>query len=123
MLCKFNYVLLLCPLYGQLWYAQRPRHDDHVISLSPLFNYVLSLCPQLWYAHRPPDDETARSRAYSQSDVQGDSAQETWKLNVGISSNGDIEVGEISLTEMDPEDIRVSEASRVYGGFTLSGVT
>ncbi|CAL1546892.1 unnamed protein product [Lymnaea stagnalis] len=35
------------------------------------------------------------------------------KLNVGISSNGDVEVGEISLTEMDPEDIR-AELKRLY---------
>ena len=48
-----------------------------------------------------------RSRAYSQSDVQENAAPETMKLNVGISSNGDVDVGEISLAEMDPEDIRV----------------
>ena len=30
------------------------------------------------------------------------------KLQVGISSNGDVDVGEINLSEMDPEDIRVS---------------
>jgi ABC-type multidrug transport system fused ATPase/permease subunit len=29
------------------------------------------------------------------------------KLHVGISSNGDVDVGEINLAEMDPEDIRV----------------
>jgi hypothetical protein len=34
-------------------------------------------------------------------------APETLKLNVGISSNGDVDVGEISLADMDPEDIRV----------------
>lgn len=49
-----------------------------------------------------------RSRAYSSSDVQDNTAPETMKLNVGISSNGDVDVGEISLAEMDPEDIRVS---------------
>lgn len=27
---------------------------------------------------------------------------------VGISSNGDVDVGEINLSDMDPEDIRVS---------------
>ena len=63
---------------------------------------------QLWYAHRPPDEDQGRSRAYSQSDVQDSQSPETMKLNVGISSNGDVEVGEISLTEMDPEDIRVN---------------
>ena len=34
-------------------------------------------------------------------------APETMKLNVGISSNGDVDVGEVSLADMDPEDIRV----------------
>lgn len=62
---------------------------------------------QLWYAHRPLDDDHMRNRAYSQSDVQDSIAPETMKLNVGISSNGDVDVGEISLAEMDPEDIRV----------------
>nr|KAG5713631.1 hypothetical protein BaRGS_024679 [Batillaria attramentaria] len=66
----------------------------------------------LWYAHRPPDDDRMRTRAYSQSDVDS-SAPETMKLNVGISSNGDVDVGEISLTEMDPEDIR-AELKRLY---------
>ncbi len=28
-------------------------------------------------------------------------------FQVGISSNGDVDVGEINLTDMDPEDIRV----------------
>ena len=35
-------------------------------------------------------------------------APETMKLNVGISSNGDVDIGEVSLADMDPEDIRVS---------------
>lgn len=56
-----------------------------------------------------------RTRAYSQSDVQDSTAPETMKLNVGISSNGDVDVGEISLTEMDPEDIRVSRGGPSEG--------
>ena len=36
-------------------------------------------------------------------------APETMKLNVGISSNGDVDIGEVSLADMDPEDIRVSK--------------
>ena len=70
--------------------------------------FVFYYLVQLWYAHRPPDDDRMRTRAYSQSDVQDSTAPETMKLNVGISSNGDVDVGEISLTEMDPEEIRVS---------------
>ncbi|KAK6166614.1 hypothetical protein SNE40_023265 [Patella caerulea] len=74
---------------------------------------ILVLGPKLWYAHRPMDDDLMRNRAYSQSDVQDNAAPETMKLNVGISSNGDVDVGEISLTEMDPEDIR-AELKRLY---------
>ena len=33
---------------------------------------------------------------------------ESMKLHVGVNSNGDVDVGEINLSEMDPEDIRVS---------------
>lgn len=40
---------------------------------------------------------------------------ESMKLNVGISSNGDVDVAEISLADMDPEDIRVS--MRIVEGF------
>ena len=39
-------------------------------------------------------------------------APETMKLNVGISSNGDVDVGEVSLADMDPEDIRVRNHCR-----------
>ena len=56
-----------------------------------------------------------RTRAYSQSDVGDSTAPETMKLNVGISSNGDVDVGEISLTEMDPEDIRVGIVTNSVG--------
>ena len=63
---------------------------------------------QLWYAHRPPDDRHIRNRAYSSSEAADTMAPETMKLNVGISSNGDVDVGEVSLADMDPEDIRVS---------------
>ena len=61
---------------------------------------------KLLYAHRPPDDHHIRNRA--PSEATDNMAPETLKLNVGISSNGDVDVGEISLADMDPEDIRVS---------------
>lgn len=87
------------------------RKQNHV--------YVEHNVFQLWYAHRPPDEDHCRSRAYSQSDVQDSSSPETMKLNVGISSNGDVEVGEISLTEMDPEDIRVRVRGKKSYQFNL----
>ena len=62
---------------------------------------------QLWYAHRPPGDDNFRNRAYSTSDVHDTILPESMKLHVGVSSNGDVDVGEINLSEMDPEDIRV----------------
>ena len=62
---------------------------------------------QLWYVHRPPEDEHFRNRAYSSSDVHDTILPESMKLQVGVSSNGDVDVGEINLSEMDPEDIRV----------------
>lgn len=76
---------------------------------------VLLLILQLLYAHRPPDDHHPRNRAYSSSDVQENMSPESMKLNVGISSNGDVDVAEISLADMDPEDIRVS--MRIVEGF------
>ncbi|XP_059140355.1 probable G-protein coupled receptor 158, partial [Physella acuta] len=101
-----------------LWWYK--LHPDHLFlmfflrcQLTVTVVLLIILGPKLWYAHRPPDEDHGRSRAYSQSDVQDSSFPETMKLNVGISSNGDVEVGEISLTEMDPEDIR-AELKRLY---------
>ncbi|XP_071149376.1 metabotropic glycine receptor-like [Mytilus edulis] len=67
--------------------------------------------PKLLYAHRPPEDHHIRNRA--PSEATDNMAPETLKLNVGISSNGDVDVGEISLADMDPEDIR-AELKRLY---------
>ena len=44
-------------------------------------------------------------------------APETMKLNVGISSNGDVDIGEVSLADMDPEDIRVTEFKIFFSFF------
>ncbi|KAL8618809.1 hypothetical protein ACOMHN_000237 [Nucella lapillus] len=95
-------------------------HPDHLFlmyffrcQITVSVNLMILLAPILWYAYRPPDDDRVRARAYSQSDVGDSVAPETMKLNVGISSNGDVDVGEISLTEMDPEDIR-AELKRLY---------
>lgn len=74
---------------------------------------VLVFGPKLWYAHRPPDERQIRNRAYSSSDVPDNMAPEAMKLNVGISSNGDVDVGDVSLADMDPEDIR-AELKRLY---------
>ncbi|KAL5005951.1 hypothetical protein ScPMuIL_017109 [Solemya velum] len=100
------YWLNLHPDYLFLMYFLRCQ-------LTITITLLLLFGPKLWYAHRPPEDYHMRSRAYSSSDVQDNTAPETMKLNVGISSNGDVDVGEISLAEMDPEDIR-AELKRLY---------
>ncbi|XP_069107842.1 metabotropic glycine receptor-like [Argopecten irradians] len=69
--------------------------------------------PKLLYAHRPPENHHLRNRAYSSSDGPDNMGPESMKLNIGVSSNGDVDVGEISLADMDPEDIR-AELKRLY---------
>ncbi|XP_062590312.1 metabotropic glycine receptor-like [Saccostrea cucullata] len=81
--------------------------------LTVTITLLLVFGPKLLYAHRPPDDHHHRNRAYSSSDVQENMSPESMKLNVGISSNGDVDVAEISLADMDPEDIR-AELKRLY---------
>ncbi|GAB1597297.1 probable G-protein coupled receptor 158 [Argonauta hians] len=98
--------LTLDPDYLFLMYFMRCQ-------LTVTVTLILLLGPKLWYVHRPPDEEHIRQRAYSQSDVHDSIAQETMKLNIGISSNGDVDVGEINLADMDPEDIR-AELRRLY---------
>jgi hypothetical protein len=83
-------------------YEKRKQLSTPKVFLKQFFSIL-----QLLYAHRPPDDHHPRNRAYSSSDVQENMSPESMKLNVGISSNGDVDVAEISLADMDPEDIRV----------------
>ena len=66
---------------------------------------------QLWYAHRPPEDDHFRGRAYSTSDVHDSILPESMKLHAGVNSNGDLDAGDVNLSEMDPEDIRVRGVS------------
>jgi hypothetical protein len=77
------------------------------VIINKYYNFAFIIA-QLWYVHRPPEESHMRARAYSSSDAPDNISPETMKLNVGISSNGDVDVGEISLTDMDPEDIRVT---------------
>ncbi|KAK2162476.1 hypothetical protein NP493_1519g00032 [Ridgeia piscesae] len=72
---------------------------------------LLVIGPKLWYTHRPPET-TYRNRTYS-GDVHDNILPESLKLRTAINSNGDVDVGEINLSEMDPEDIR-SELKRLY---------
>ncbi|KAL4217020.1 hypothetical protein ACF0H5_023476 [Mactra antiquata] len=93
-------------------------HPDYIFlmyflrcQLTVSVTLVLVFGPKLWYAHRPPDERQIRNRAYS--DVPDNMAPEVMKLNVGVSSNGDVDVGDVSLADMDPEDIR-AELKRLY---------
>ena len=63
---------------------------------------------QLWYAHQPPEESANRTRAYSSSEPQDNVSPEVVKLNTTINPNGDVEVGEINLSDMNPDDIRVN---------------
>lgn len=66
-----------------------------------------TLTPQFWHRHRRHSSDRHRSRHLSSCEVQ-DHLPEAIKLHAAILSNGEIDIGDINLTEMDPEDIRVS---------------
>ncbi|XP_076339141.1 metabotropic glycine receptor-like isoform X1 [Tachypleus tridentatus] len=63
--------------------------------------------PKLWYHHRPSDPNRHLS-----CDIQ-DHVPDSLKLHEAIMSNGEVDLVEINLTDMDPEDIR-AELRRVY---------
>uniref|UniRef100_A0A1I8FTI7 G_PROTEIN_RECEP_F3_4 domain-containing protein n=1 Tax=Macrostomum lignano TaxID=282301 RepID=A0A1I8FTI7_9PLAT len=66
---------------------------------------VLGLpCGQLWYVHSPPRSTVnSRSLMYSQVDANLGEAMNP----MAIASNGDVEVLETNISDMNPEDIRV----------------
>ncbi|KAH3753112.1 hypothetical protein DPMN_187742 [Dreissena polymorpha] len=57
---------------------------------------VLVFEPKFWY--RSLDYRNIRNRAHSTSDIPDNMGPEAMKLNVGISSNGDVNVGDIAST-------------------------
>ncbi|CAH1788353.1 unnamed protein product [Owenia fusiformis] len=100
-----------------LWLSM---HPDYIFlmyfvrcQLTVTTTICLVIAPKLWYAHKPPDEDNFRARAFSQTDVHETILPETMKLHVGVSSNGDVDIGDVNLSEMDPEDIR-SELKRLY---------
>jgi len=70
----------------------------------------------VWYTHRPPDDAICRRRTYSTTDAHEANAPEATKLtpSVGYGGGGggggltEGEVADINLSEMNPDDIRVT---------------
>jgi hypothetical protein len=61
---------------------------------------------KIWFTHRPPNERACRRRTYSTSDAaapSGDCGADQIKL----STDSGVDVGEINLADMNPEDIRV----------------
>ena len=68
---------------------------------------VASLCVisvQIWYVRRPPSDRGCRRRTYSTSEPSVGDVGEPIKL----SADSGVDVTEINLVDMNPDDIRVS---------------
>jgi len=71
------------------------------------FFIELSFCwcnGQIWYVRRPPSDRGRRRRTYSTSEPSVGDAGEPVKL----SADSGVDVTEINLVDMNPDDIRVS---------------
>lgn len=82
----------------------RRAHRSHP-STSPMHT-------QIWYHHRPPsgggNGKKSRSRYFSSSDVESRTVPGVLRLHEAIMSNGEVDITDINLEDMDPEDIRVS---------------
>lgn len=65
---------------------------------------------QLWYHNRPQSGAIGkkRSRYFSSSEVESQSVPGVLRLHEAIMSNGELDITDINLADMDPEDIRVS---------------
>ncbi|RWS15613.1 sweet-taste receptor-like protein [Dinothrombium tinctorium] len=70
---------------------------------------ILLLGPKIWY-HNRPQTTKSKSRYFSSRQNR---VPEVLKLHSAILSNGEVDIGEINLSDMDPEDIR-SELRRIY---------
>jgi G protein-coupled receptor 158 len=59
----------------------------------------LFIGPKLWFVYRPPPPVAGRGRLVSNK--------------MGLPSNGDLDIGDVNLADMDPEDIR-RELRKLY---------
>lgn len=77
------------------------------------------LTSQLWYHNRPQSSVTNknRSRYFSACDVEN-RVPEAMKLHSAVLSNGELDIADINLADMDPEEIR-SELRRIYTQFQI----
>lgn len=68
---------------------------------------------QLWFHNRTHRSEHHRSRHLSSAEVP-EPIPEAMKLHSAILSNGELDIGDINLADMDPEDIRVFQFSLLF---------
>ena len=89
-----------------------------ILSLSSP-SFLQSLSTQLWYHNRPHSSVTNknRSRYFSACDVEN-RVPEAMKLHSAVLSNGELNIADINLADMDPEEIR-SELRRIYTQFQI----
>ncbi|XP_076303976.1 metabotropic glycine receptor-like [Tachypleus tridentatus] len=74
---------------------------------------ILVFGPKLWYHYRPPDPSARpHTRHFSSFDVH-DHLPEAMKLHEAIMSNCELDLADINLSDMDPEDV-TAELRRVY---------
>lgn len=93
-------------------------HPDHILTLYFIRCQVtisITICilyfPKI-FQRTPKRTAHHRSRHLSSAEVS-DTLPDAINIHSAILSNGEIDIGEINLTDMDPEDIR-SELRRVY---------
>ncbi|XP_054168209.1 probable G-protein coupled receptor 158 [Oppia nitens] len=101
-----------------LWFY-RDLHPDHIfllymircqLTVTPML--IMIFLPKFWFHSRTRRADRHRSRHLSAAEAH-DPVPEAMKLHSAILSNGEIDIGDINLADMDPEDIR-SELRRVY---------
>ncbi|GAB6018706.1 hypothetical protein CHUAL_000381 [Chamberlinius hualienensis] len=118
-------------LYALRHYWWMSLHPDYIFlmyfircQLTVTINLLLIFGPKLWYNYRPPCEVEHKIGTGSavgggggggNEGAQGErmSRPELVKLQDGITSNGEVDIGDINLADMDPEDIR-AELRRVY---------
>lgn len=90
-----------------------------VISHSLISRLVLFVLLQLYYHNRPQSSVTnkSRSRYFSACDVEN-RVPEAMKLHSAVLSNGELDIADINLADMDPEEIR-SELRRIYTQYQI----
>ena len=78
-----------------------------------LAHELLLACETLQFFYKKPK-RTAhhRSRHLSSAEVS-DTLPDAINIHSAILSNGEIDIGEINLSDMDPEDIRVSSLGEI----------